>query len=135
MNAGVEILLKRMDSHPEEFRGLDSHIKSLAPNVNENRWRWVLAAALEGKFLTDEEKTMLHDKLSSIQGEAFTAAVMRELMEDHKRVATGGSGMQAYLRAMEATRAAGVGNAGLSQLMGGAIQDPREGVIARILGK
>lgn len=83
MNAGIEILLKRMDSHPEEFSGLDNRIQSLTPILTLTRWQWIIEAAMQGKFLTDEEKTMLHDKLSSIQGEAFSSAVMQELMKDN----------------------------------------------------
>jgi hypothetical protein len=79
MNAGVEILLKRMDSHPEEFQGLGLNITS-AP---EYRWERYVLMALDSNFLTDEERYALLFKLSSIQGGAFTQAVMRELMSDN----------------------------------------------------
>jgi hypothetical protein len=83
MNVGVEILLKRMDSHPEEFQGLDTHIRGLNTTIGiERRWEHHIMAALNSKFLTDEERTLLSNKLSSIQGKAFTEAVMRELMSD-----------------------------------------------------
>lgn len=83
MNAGVEILLKRMDSHPEEFQGLDTHIRGLNTTAGtEYRWEHYLRAAFNSKFLTDEERTLLSSKLSSIQGGAFTQAVMRELMSN-----------------------------------------------------
>jgi hypothetical protein len=81
MNAGVEILLKRMDSHPEEFQGLDTHIRGLNTTAGtEYRWEHYLRAAFNSKFLTDEERALLSSKLSSIQGGAFTQVVMRELM-------------------------------------------------------
>lgn len=81
MNAGVEILLKRMDSHPEEFQGLDTHIRGLGTtSKTEYRWEHHIRAALNSKFLTAEERALLLDKLSSIQGETFTKAVLRELM-------------------------------------------------------
>ena len=84
MNAGVEILLKRMNSHPEEFQGLDTHIRGLNTTAGtEYRWEHYLRAAFNSKFLTDEERTLLSSKLSSIQGGAFTQAVMRELMSDN----------------------------------------------------
>jgi len=81
MNAGVEILLKRMDSHPEEFQGLDTHIRGLNTTTGiEHRWEHYLRAAFNSNFLTDKERYALLFKLSSIQGAAFTQAVMRELM-------------------------------------------------------
>lgn len=84
MNAGVEILLNRMDSHPEEFQGLDTHIRGLNTTFGiEHRWEHYLQAAFNGRFITDEERTLLSNKLSSIQGGAFTHAVMRELMSDN----------------------------------------------------
>ena len=78
MNAGVEILLGRMESHPEEFQW-----------DNGTRWVWLLRM-LDGEdpegrdlsFLPDEEIQALRSKFNSIQGEAFTRTVMRELLVD-----------------------------------------------------
>lgn len=86
MNTGVEILLKRMDSHPEEFHW----------DEGTSRWGWLLRMlAEEGiarpepwgydlSFLPPEEFQALRDKLCSIQGEAFTRTVMRELLVDEE---------------------------------------------------
>ena len=76
MNQGVEILLARMDSHPEEF-------------IDDVRgeWRW-LTNQLEGPavgglyFLTDEEKIALHEKYSSLVREQFTKNIMQQLLKD-----------------------------------------------------
>lgn len=84
-NQGVQILLNRMDSHPEEFvpRG--------------GRWNWVIdkvinridnnhartdANVLHLRFLTDEEVNALYDKYMSLQDNEFTKAVMQQLLED-----------------------------------------------------
>lgn len=84
MNAGVEILLGRMESHPEEFQW----------DNGTARWSWVLRMVHGEKgyanepwgpdlsFLPDEEIQTLRSKLHSIQGEAFTRTVMRELLVD-----------------------------------------------------
>ena len=85
-NQGVQILLNRMQSHPEEF-----------VETKNNRWAWVIEKVLvrvEDKheanshhrlplpFLTNDEVEAVYDKYMSIQGEAFTHRVMRELLED-----------------------------------------------------
>jgi hypothetical protein len=85
-NQGVQIILNRMQSHPEEF-----------VETKNNRWAWVIEKVLvrvEDKhetkdhhrlplpFLSNDEVDALYDKYMSIQGEAFTHRVMRELLED-----------------------------------------------------
>jgi hypothetical protein len=81
MNIGVAILLKRMDSHPEEFQGLGYGIKVTITERGEvsRRWDAFISAALKSTFLTGEERELLLNKLSSIQGNAFSAAVVEEL--------------------------------------------------------
>jgi hypothetical protein len=93
MNTGLEILLKRMDSHPQEFQ--DSH-----------RWDALIETALRGRFLTDQERSLLRDKLSALQGESFTASVVRELVQDtaefETRGATKWSTIQATIQSLRA---------------------------------
>ena len=88
MNQGIEILLARMESHPDEFYNL--HL----PSYRSSRWGSLLDEAIKGKFTTEEERTALQDKLSSIQGESFTMAVLKELMGDAAVVPTGGVTLQ-----------------------------------------
>ena len=59
-------------------------------NPPGTRWDWLLAEALAGKFTTEEERTALQDKLSSIQGESFTMAVLKDRMGDAAVAPTGG---------------------------------------------
>lgn len=91
-NKGVQILLNRMESNPEEF--------TARPNrtlMAENRWEWVIEKVINRidnnhkntdnyrmqlRFLTNEEVEALYDKYMSIQGEAFTRAIMQELLEE-----------------------------------------------------
>ncbi len=88
MNKGVQMLINRMESHPEEF----TRRKSLNPG----RWDWVLEQVvrrvehhhkntdtyrIELPFLTRDEVDALYDKWISIQGEAFTHRIMRELLD------------------------------------------------------
>jgi hypothetical protein len=87
-----------MESHPEEFQW----------DNGTARWSWVLRMVSGEKgyanepwgpdlsFLPDEEIQALRSKLHSIQGEAFTRTVMRELLVDdevdkypHKQVGAG----------------------------------------------
>tara|TARA_R110000822_G_scaffold24990_1_gene75856 strand:+ start:200 stop:571 length:372 start_codon:yes stop_codon:yes gene_type:complete len=76
MNQGVEIILARMDSHPEEFIG------ELRGN-----WRWVTDALdkqnTDGmQFLTGEEKTALREKYIELVRGQFTKNVMQQLLRD-----------------------------------------------------
>ena len=95
-NQGVQILLNRMDSHPDEFTGHQY-------GRGMGRWDWVIdgvVARVETKhepiyeaglhpsvrvpfpFLTNEEVDALYDKYMSIRGDAFTHRIMRELLEE-----------------------------------------------------
>ena len=85
MNKGVQILLERMDSNPDEF----------IPNVlNEYPAKWrdiVMAVQMRvngGKeykdqlpFLNDREVKALWEKMQSLQGELFTKRVMNTLLQ------------------------------------------------------
>lgn len=88
LNKGVQMLINRMDSHPEEF----TRRKSLNPG----RWDWVLEQIIrrvehnhknsdtyrvELPFLSNSEVEALYDKWMSIQGDAFTHRIMRELLD------------------------------------------------------
>jgi spermidine synthase len=70
MNRGVEILLARMDSNPEEFRTLGS-----------GRWTWAINGN-KPDFLEVEEWDMLQAKLQTLRAEEYAQAVMRELLTD-----------------------------------------------------
>lgn len=85
MNQGVQMLLARMDSHPEEFS------PQFGADGLENRWVWVMddvqrrvcgrdLAVVPLPFLSDEEAQTLYDKFVALQGDAFTQYVMRELL-------------------------------------------------------
>lgn len=85
MNKGVEILLNRMDSHPDEFAYSQRSPMLL---LKTDRWKWViepLMGRIKGDanglpWLTDQEAQLLYTKLVSVQRDAFTSAVMRELL-------------------------------------------------------
>jgi hypothetical protein len=88
MNQGVQILLDRMDTNPEEFeydiaRGGGKwsdivqavHARKNAPEAHKN----TLAPL---PFLTDPEVNALYDKLEDVRRENFTADVLRRLADD-----------------------------------------------------
>jgi hypothetical protein len=92
MNRGVQIILNRMESNPDEFT------KGHSIN-NPGRWDWLLAQItrrvehchrsdsnyrIELPFLSNDEVDTLYDKFMSIQGDAFTHRIMRELLEEEK---------------------------------------------------
>jgi hypothetical protein len=93
MNQGIEILIARMDSNPEEF----------VPDVVGNypaKWRQTLIKiehrirtkdylhkenevyVSELPFLSDEEIQAMWDKMQSIQADLFTKQVMNTLLQD-----------------------------------------------------
>ena len=84
MNQGVEILLARMDSNPDEF-------------MAGRKWNWVVTdlqnrvhptpemkkeGYLPLRFLSDDEVRTLWEKLESLRADQFTKAVMQTLLED-----------------------------------------------------
>ena len=91
MNQGVEILLARMDSNPDEFVGMDW--------PHKNKWDWLLddlrrrnVPTREDKengyvplrFLSDEEVKALWVKLESLRADQFTKQVMETLLRDEE---------------------------------------------------
>jgi hypothetical protein len=90
MNKGVEILLARMDSNPEEF-------------FDGVKWEWVMRdvnkrvlkdridmedGRVRLPFLSDEEVKALYDKMESLRGEQFTHKVMSTLLEDGQELSS-----------------------------------------------
>lgn len=102
MNKGVEILLSRMDSHPQEFRwtfDYRGHSGGMWEDLvtpcicraermlgrippKQDALLRVIGPDKELPFLTDEEVLALYEKFIGIQSEAYTQAVMRKLLDD-----------------------------------------------------
>lgn len=78
---GVKILLKRMESNPEEFKGRDSKWQGLMPSTTGYP-DWSHA-------LTDEEMQALKDGLRKICRDEFTEKVMATLLHDKEEVTQG----------------------------------------------
>ena len=76
MNRGVEILLARMDSNPEEFSTFGS-----------TRWTWAISGS-KPDFLEAEEWDTLQAKLQTIRAEEYSQAVMRELLTETPNAVT-----------------------------------------------
>ena len=76
MNQGVEILLARMDSHPQEF---------CSGTMDGRYGRWTAAIdkviAIGGSF-TGEERLALSAKLRDLERTKFTQDVMKQLLKD-----------------------------------------------------
>ena len=84
MNQGVQILLERMSSNPDEF------VPSLKGGY-QHKWRDILISVEMrvngGKdykdqlaFLTDKEVKALWEKMQSLRGDLFTKQVMNTLL-------------------------------------------------------
>jgi hypothetical protein len=74
MNQGVEILLARMDSNPEEF---------LTGN-KAGKWQHLLEKYEE--YMTDEERKAVFTKYHSLKMSKFTEVVLKELLEEQDGV-------------------------------------------------
>ena len=79
LNQGVQILLARMDSNPEEFTTV------------RGKWDWVMEGVnrrVAGKdkdvlaYLTNEEAQALYDKMQVLARDGFTRNVMATLLPD-----------------------------------------------------
>jgi predicted AlkP superfamily pyrophosphatase or phosphodiesterase len=87
MNQGVQILLDRMDTNPEEFEDYSG------------KWGDIIGAVHARKsipdghskdsplpFLTDPEVNALYDKLEDVRRENFTSDVLRRLADTPKEI-------------------------------------------------
>ena len=79
MNQGVALLLKRMETNPEEFP------LGMVLATYDSRWgkflQYVVDNDRRGAFLSDKERQLLTDKYWSLQATAFSEAVMQELVD------------------------------------------------------
>lgn len=69
MNSGVEIVLARMGTHPEEFYG------------DSDKWKFIYKEYFRDA-MTEQEKGVIFDRLKEIRKEEFTLAVMRTITAD-----------------------------------------------------
>jgi hypothetical protein len=87
MNKGVQILLERMSSNPDEF------IPTVRGNYYPDKWRNIILSiemrvkggkdyADQLPFLNDKEIKALWHKMQELQGELFTKQVMNTLLQD-----------------------------------------------------
>ena len=68
MNKGIEILLARMESNPDEFMGVN------------NKWSNLIESHED--YMTDEDRKALFAKLHELRMDRFTEHVMKELFKD-----------------------------------------------------
>lgn len=92
LHDGVELLLKRMESHPEEFRGV--------PEANEQQYtlstsRWSSVIHQYWRYLTEREQAAVKLGLRNAQRSNFHATVMETILGD-KKEAGGVNMLDAY---------------------------------------
>lgn len=94
MNQGIEIILARMDSNPDEFITDGWHIPSkwswVMVNLCHRAYRLVnpkdentvgLAHGIEVlPFLNNDEILTVYKKFTALQGQAFTGVVLKTLL-------------------------------------------------------
>lgn len=92
MNQGVQILLDRMDTNPEEFEEGSSSKWADIMNAVTARKNVPEAHAKNAPlpFLTDPEVNALYDKLEDVRRENFTADVLRRLADTPNEIAQQG---------------------------------------------
>jgi hypothetical protein len=88
MNQGVQILLERMDTNPEEFE--EGSLSKWADIMNAVTARKNVPEAHAKNaplpFLTDPEVNALYDKLEDVRRENFTADVLRRLADTPQEI-------------------------------------------------
>jgi len=87
-NKGIQMLIRRMQTHPEEF----SLYINQSRNDKNRRWEWIINEVLHKephtsslRFLSEADFLILRDRLLAAQGEAFTSYIMSELLRDDKK--------------------------------------------------
>jgi hypothetical protein len=68
MNDGVELLLERMKTNPEEFYG------------EYNKWTEVLSKF--ERFLNEDERARIYEVINKIRRDEFTRVVMQEILRE-----------------------------------------------------
>jgi hypothetical protein len=96
MNKGVEIIMRRMDSHPEEFDRLKLQLPNARPDQTRMKWAYLVDVLLDaersGGFFSAEERETLIQKLAQVQAAVFTKHVLHVLTTtDDSTTAKGGS--------------------------------------------
>ena len=81
MNKGVEILLSRIESHPEEFNTF------LACSFPTRTSKWLRLAKVildpdKSAFVSDKQRAQFKKEFERIQGDAFTSEVLAVLLND-----------------------------------------------------
>lgn len=102
MHKSMEILMARMDSHPQEFDVTFRHM-GIASKL---RWDFVLKPLMERceaiikkepcfllGFLSDDEVSEVFAKLMQVQGDACTRKIMNELLHDEGPAVRFGEGV------------------------------------------
>ena len=88
MNQGVQILLDRMDTNPEEF---DDYAGKWGDIIGAVHARRDIPEAHKKDaplpFLSDPEINALYDKLEDVRRENFTSDVLRRLADTPKEIA------------------------------------------------
>ena len=67
VNEGVQIILNRMDSNPEEFFG------------DQSKWRWIFSENLR-EVMTEPEKAAIHTAMTKVRRLELTAKAVATVM-------------------------------------------------------
>ena len=94
-SAGVNILLQRMETHPEEFFIKDQDRTNL---IRDPKWHSVMASVMQAKFkesvrgaasyLTDAEVDALYAKYTKIRRKAFDDYVMDTVLNPEPKLSS-----------------------------------------------
>jgi len=71
MNSGVEIILARMETHPDEFM------------FGNEKWKYIYSDYFRDS-MTEAEKGAIHDKLKELRLAEFNQKVMQTLAQPEK---------------------------------------------------
>lgn len=85
LSSGVQTLIARMESNPEEFYG-EAH-----------KWRFIFKENFR-EVMTEPEKGALHEALKGVRRKEFDVLVVKVLLEDEMKEQLISAGQKAYVQ-------------------------------------
>jgi len=76
VNEGVQIILARMESNPEEFFGVSGE---------SNKWRWIFSENLR-EVMSEPEKAAIYEGMKNVRRLEITAKAISTVMAEEKEV-------------------------------------------------
>ena len=78
-NEGLQLLLNRLNSNPEDFEGI-GEVEEIG--FHKNRWAQLIHEVMSSSWFSEEEKNLLNHELTQMRRNNFTRKVLVTLTND-----------------------------------------------------